>query len=237
MLIAILGSHGLVACKDTAIANLYLQRCSGPTLSLLLTYLAALRTYVGLPALSLNDVAYRISETHKSYAIALPENAGRESAEILLLNYLRDLKAARSDKRPQQTGLGIPTRKPSTGIKVYSDPTKAEQVANKDAKRSIVDALKIVKAKYLSSHAGIILKLEFNLKTIQFLSSMKRATIVGELRSLFPNDLDIATICNSISNISLRAIDEDLIGFSDTIHSEITAKLDLKAILAKKGIR
>jgi hypothetical protein len=94
MAITLMRAKHLVRVKDPVKANLFLQNASPSSLTMLLQYVGSLSSSIGLPSMSLEDT--RENAHIAAWDKTLPENTGRTSAEVLIHNWIRDCKAART---------------------------------------------------------------------------------------------------------------------------------------------
>lgn len=212
LLITILRSKNLTRIKDCVLANLYLQKASRHSLTMMIHFIHGLSSVQGLPQLNLLDI--RVNHLAADWTIK--GNEGKSHPEIHLLNWKRDVEAAqktftRSKRAPSSAIL------PSTrSVKVYkTDTTLAQAKTNKDSKARAKKLLEILKSRDSTGEFHtLFLTLGFNLETLQFLTKDKRQAIGAQIRSKFPqSNVEAWELAGIIAATSTDEIEKDLLGF------------------------
>lgn len=225
ILISVLKHRKLLRAKDFISANLYLQKASDHTLSLLINFAESLsgNSEARLPSLSLLDV--RVSSGAADYVLS--ENLGKTHAEIQLLNWRRDVIAAQENFSRSKTA---PQERKAKSVKVYkTDKTAQEAKEFQETKSKETKLLGILKERYKGQqgYSGILTKIGFNIETAKFLTKPTRQNAAAEIRSKFPqSDKEAWELAALIAGMETSELEKDLL--SEILPS--TGKKEFKPI-------
>ena len=228
--ITIAQDKGLLKIKDIPLANKYLQTASPILLADAINLLASLNTTVGLPSISLLNVA--LAQQNHWRDTAIKDSANKNNADLTLLHWLDAVKTARNDRNKPAYDASTSGRN-AIPAKVITNPAKRQDKENATIKADMRKQLKAITIKYaISEHAAFLADLAFTVRMAEYSNPEKLKAAAAELEKRFNLDLNAMSLASCLRSVKINEIEKDLQGIIEP--PTVKKGFDLLAIVARK---
>lgn len=228
--ICLVKDKGLAKIRDAAATNAYLRSADTRTLSNAISFLVNINTTIGLPSISLHEVA--LAQANHWRDATLSDNKGKANATLTLLHWLDAVSKARSDRAQKSYDE---KHKESTALKakIFTSPVKQQEKNNSALKAEMRKLLKALTLQHaISANAAFLADLAFTVRMAEFTEPEKLQTVALELEKRFNLDTNAISLASCLRNIKVNKILEDMQTLTEA--PTVEKGFDLLSIVARK---